>query len=180
MASRGKPEKKQHIQVFTRVRLVSVYSVYNLNLFFFLVVLNELNHNFLFPRPLSSQELRYQVVVECMSPKEVSVRDKGQTKTFTFDRVFGPDSKQMDVYKSVVNPLIEEVLQGYNCTVFAYGQTGTGKTYTMVGEKSTRVGTSWEDVCFFEIILFQKLTEFFLLLGSRLWDNSKNFEPFIR
>lgn len=33
----------------------------------------------------------------------------------------------------VVNPLVEEVLAGYNCTVFAYGQTGTGKTFTMEG-----------------------------------------------
>lgn len=95
---------------------------------------------------MSSQELRSQVVVDCISLKEVSVRDKAQNKTFTFDRVFGPDSKQVDVYKAVVNPLIEEVLQGYNCTVFAYGQTGTGKTYTMVGEKAKSVGISWEDV----------------------------------
>jgi GTPase SAR1 family protein len=37
------------------------------------------------------------------------------------------------VYKSVVAPLVQQVLQGYNCTVFAYGQTGTGKTHTMEG-----------------------------------------------
>ena len=34
---------------------------------------------------------------------------------------------------AVVEPLISQVMQGYNCTVFAYGQTGTGKTYTMEG-----------------------------------------------
>jgi kinesin family member 11 len=33
------------------------------------------------------------------------------------------------VYKTVVSPLISEVLDGYNCTVFAYGQTGTGNIY---------------------------------------------------
>lgn len=37
------------------------------------------------------------------------------------------------MYDSVVRPVVEEVLSGYNCTVFAYGQTGTGKTYTMEG-----------------------------------------------
>jgi len=37
------------------------------------------------------------------------------------------------VYNAVVSPLLEEVLAGYNCTVFAYGQTGTGKTFTMEG-----------------------------------------------
>jgi Cdc6-like AAA superfamily ATPase len=52
---------------------------------------------------------------------------------------------QIDVYKVVVNPLIEEVLAGYNCTVFAYGQTGTGKTFTMEGERSSDE-MSWEKV----------------------------------
>ena len=33
------------------------------------------------------------------------------------------------MYDSVVRPVVDEVLQGYNCTVFAYGQTGTGKTH---------------------------------------------------
>lgn len=42
----------------------------------------------------------------------------------------------MEVYQQVVSPLIQEVLCGYNCTVFAYGQTGTGKTHTMVGENA--------------------------------------------
>jgi len=43
--------------------------------------------------------------------------------------------------------MIAEVLQGYNCTVFAYGQTGTGKTFTMVGEKSKNLIGGWENVC---------------------------------
>lgn len=41
------------------------------------------------------------------------------TKTFTFDRVFPPDARQIDVYKSVVEPTLDEVLLGYNCTIFA-------------------------------------------------------------
>lgn len=37
-------------------------------------------------------------------------------------------------------PMVNEVLEGFNCTIFAYGQTGTGKTYTMEGEcKRARV-----------------------------------------
>ena len=47
---------------------------------------------------------------------------------------------------SVVHPIINEVLAGYNCTVFAYGQTGTGKTFTMEGEKSNDVAVSWDTV----------------------------------
>lgn len=38
------------------------------------------------------------------------------------------------MYKTVVEPIIPEVLAGYNCTVLAYGQSGSGKTYTMVGK----------------------------------------------
>ncbi|XP_064481967.1 kinesin-like protein KIF3A isoform X2 [Ornithodoros turicata] len=57
-------------------------------------------------------------------------------KMFTFDTVFGPDSNQMEVYNQVARPIIENVLEGYNGTIFAYGQTGTGKTYTMVGDRS--------------------------------------------
>ncbi|RKP07732.1 kinesin motor domain-containing protein [Thamnocephalis sphaerospora] len=55
-------------------------------------------------------------------------------RTFTFDRVFGPDATQETVYDDVVAPILQEVLNGYNCTIFAYGQTGTGKTYTMEGD----------------------------------------------
>ncbi|XP_030920686.1 kinesin-like protein KIF3C isoform X2 [Geospiza fortis] len=54
-------------------------------------------------------------------------------KTFTFDAVYDASSKQADLYDETVRPLIDSVLQGFNGTVFAYGQTGTGKTYTMQG-----------------------------------------------
>lgn len=75
-----------------------------------------------------------------------SLNDGRSTKKFTFDRTFGPESTQTEVYQYVVHPLIEEVLAGYNCTVFAYGQTGTGKTHTMVGEETPMIGSSWDDV----------------------------------
>jgi kinesin family protein 3/17 len=39
----------------------------------------------------------------------------------------------MDVYNETARPIIEKVLAGYNGTIFAYGQTGTGKTFTMEG-----------------------------------------------
>jgi kinesin family protein 11 len=47
--------------------------------------------------------------------------------------VFGPQSQQKDLYDQAVVPIVNEVLEGFNCTIFAYGQTGTGKTYTMEG-----------------------------------------------
>ncbi|XP_054474501.1 kinesin-like protein KIF3C [Anoplopoma fimbria] len=54
-------------------------------------------------------------------------------KTFTFDGVYDANSKQGDLYDESVRPLIDSVLAGFNGTIFAYGQTGTGKTYTMQG-----------------------------------------------
>lgn len=54
-------------------------------------------------------------------------------KVFTFHSVYGWGSKQGDIYDDAVRPLVESVLRGFNGTIFAYGQTGTGKTYTMQG-----------------------------------------------
>ena len=42
----------------------------------------------------------------------------------------------MDLYRHIAFPIVEKVLQGYNGTIFAYGQTGTGKTYTMAGKQN--------------------------------------------
>ncbi|XP_040261699.1 kinesin-like protein KIF3A isoform X2 [Bufo bufo] len=57
-------------------------------------------------------------------------------KTFTFDTVFGTDSNQLDVYNLTARPIVDSVLEGYNGTIFAYGQTGTGKTFTMEGVRA--------------------------------------------
>ncbi len=56
-----------------------------------------------------------------------------QLHRFTFDSVFDLDSTQLDVYTQTAKPAVQSVLEGYNSTIFAYGQTGTGKTYTMEG-----------------------------------------------
>lgn len=85
--------------------------------------------------------------VECQQNREIIVRERPLdkfTKTFTFDRVFGPESKQIDVYKAVAKNSVEEVLSGFNCTIFAYGQTGTGKTFTMEGEHTNEI-MSWDE-----------------------------------
>lgn len=55
----------------------------------------------------------------------------GKDKAFTFDYVFDIDSRQDDIYFQCTEKLIEGCFEGYNATVFAYGQTGAGKTYTM-------------------------------------------------
>ncbi|XP_038200193.1 kinesin-like protein KIF21A isoform X7 [Arvicola amphibius] len=55
----------------------------------------------------------------------------GKDKAFTFDYVFDIDSQQEQIYRQCIEKLIEGCFEGYNATVFAYGQTGAGKTYTM-------------------------------------------------
>mmetsp|Transcript_73369 Transcript_73369/g.203668 ORF Transcript_73369/g.203668 Transcript_73369/m.203668 type:complete len:709 (+) Transcript_73369:100-2226(+) len=53
--------------------------------------------------------------------------------TFVYDRVFRWDATQKEVYDYAAKPIINAVLRGFNGTVFAYGQTSSGKTYTMEG-----------------------------------------------
>jgi hypothetical protein len=54
-------------------------------------------------------------------------------KAFTFDHVFGEQSTQEQLYDQFVAPYTGKFIAGYNVTVFAYGQTGTGKTHTVSG-----------------------------------------------
>ena len=56
-----------------------------------------------------------------------------QLHRFTFDYVFDMDSNQQEVYEQTAKPAVVSILEGYNSTIFAYGQTGTGKTFTMEG-----------------------------------------------
>jgi len=56
-------------------------------------------------------------------------------RKFTLDRLFPPDQTNELVYANLVAPIIEGVVAGYNGTVFAYGQSGSGKTHTMLGDE---------------------------------------------
>ncbi|GMG19559.1 unnamed protein product [Ambrosiozyma monospora] len=71
--------------------------------------------------------------------KEVILKHGNTTKTYTFDGVLGAESDQESVYDGVAKDVLDDMLKGYNCTIFAYGQTGTGKTYTMSGDLQTNI-----------------------------------------
>ena len=88
-------------------------------------------------RPLSNEERR-QAVPKCLDIRSnnVIIRKGNKTQEFSFNEVFSPKSTQHDVYKSCVEPMIHDACAGYSCTLFAYGQTGTGKTFTLEGAKS--------------------------------------------
>ena len=55
--------------------------------------------------------------------------------TYSFDHVYDMNSTQENVYESTAKHAVCSVLEGYNATILAYGQTGTGKTHTMEGFK---------------------------------------------
>ncbi|KZT26445.1 kinesin-domain-containing protein [Neolentinus lepideus HHB14362 ss-1] len=79
--------------------------------------------------------LSREVTIETAAPvSSLGIVTLPPTRTYPFDAVFGPEADQAMIYNDVVHPLLDEVMQGYNCTLFAYGQTGTGKTYTMQGD----------------------------------------------
>ncbi|KAK9062161.1 hypothetical protein SSX86_019347 [Deinandra increscens subsp. villosa] len=93
-------------------------------------------------RPLSKVEsstgCSTVVDFDTASNGELGILNSGSTKkTFRFDRVFTPNDNQVDVY-SQASPLVTSVLDGYNVCIFAYGQTGTGKTFTMEGTEGNR------------------------------------------
>ena len=103
------------------------------------------------PRPMSATEkTRDKVAVQCISDKLVEVgynsAGKFTKKQFSFDAVFDEKTTQKEFYDEAVSNVVDEVLQvgfnlksyfwtkithplvqGYNCTVFAYGQTGSAK-----------------------------------------------------
>ncbi|ETK80080.1 hypothetical protein L915_14144 [Phytophthora nicotianae] len=104
-------------------------------------------------RPLSSREkqeqtkscIRIAASLDGLSSNNTSVSSRdgskrgpqqlivGKDRAFTFDNVLGVTSSQTETYRLCVAPLVQGFLDGYNATVLAYGQTGTGKTHTMAG-----------------------------------------------
>lgn len=92
-------------------------------------------------RPLSQKEMdeNRQITVEIVSKlKQIVVfskpNDTENQKNFTFDMVYDWNSSQTEIYKETASPIVDSVMEGFNGTIFAYGQTGTGKTHTMEGK----------------------------------------------
>ncbi|PVI04116.1 kinesin-domain-containing protein [Periconia macrospinosa] len=72
-------------------------------------------------------------IVEFKDDDTCTIQSKEASGAFTFDRVFDMSSRQTDVFDYSIKPTVDDILNGYNGTVFAYGQTGAGKSYTMMG-----------------------------------------------
>ncbi|KAM7469316.1 hypothetical protein LguiA_007499 [Lonicera macranthoides] len=93
-------------------------------------------------RPLSQDEIAKgsTSIVDFDSSQEDELQIIGSDsakKQFKFDHVFRPEDNQEAVFAQTL-PIVSSVLDGYNVCVFAYGQTGTGKTFTMEGTPENR------------------------------------------
>lgn len=86
-------------------------------------------------RPQNKREIESggEPIVSFSSEDTCVLDSKEAQGSFTFDRIFGMASRQSDVFDFSIRPTVDDILNGYNGTVFAYGQTGAGKSYTMMG-----------------------------------------------
>jgi len=95
-------------------------------------------------RPLNQKEVsgNHESIVK-MDVKlgQISIRNpKNKSeppRQFTFDSIYDWNSTQSDIFEETFQTLLDSVLSGFNGTIFAYGQTGTGKTFTMEGKRSS-------------------------------------------
>ncbi|XP_072020488.1 uncharacterized protein [Amphiura filiformis] len=92
-------------------------------------------------RPLINREENENADVNWKADTQtiVQVDAGGQTKgkCYNFDRVFDMTETTQDVYEEIAQPIIESAMEGYDGTIFAYGQTSSGKTFTMHGDETT-------------------------------------------
>ena len=89
-------------------------------------------------RPFSEREKELDPTTPIKSIDQKSgfltVQKEYDKKSFNYDHIYPEDSNQSEIFEETSKNVVKSVLNGYNGTIFAYGQTGTGKTYTMVGE----------------------------------------------
>ena len=64
----------------------------------------------------------------------LTVQGKSDPRSFAFSHVFGQQSRQIEVFETTGAPMVEQVLSGFNASILVYGQTGAGKTHTMLGD----------------------------------------------
>ncbi|RZB66979.1 kinesin-like protein KIN-12F isoform X1 [Glycine soja] len=83
-------------------------------------------------RPTNNNGIEGDRTVKKVSSDTLCVGDR----QFTFDSVFDSNSNQEDIFQSVGVPLVKNALAGYNTSILSYGQSGSGKTYTMWGHPS--------------------------------------------
>ena len=84
-------------------------------------------------RPLNSRELELNANCIEISKDKKSISLKNYDHNYTYDKIFPAETDQKTIFQEIGLPLVKKFLSGYNSTIFAYGQTGTGKTHTIIG-----------------------------------------------
>ena len=86
-------------------------------------------------RPMNNKEMEENCreAIEVNMNQIIINKDQKNQKQFSFDRVFDASLTQEDIFTRVGQSMVESFLKGFNSTIFAYGQTGAGKTHTMIG-----------------------------------------------
>ncbi|KAJ7975156.1 Kinesin-like protein [Quillaja saponaria] len=104
-------------------------------------------------RPLNKREhlAKDQVAWDCIDDHAIVFKHPPQERSiqptsFTFDKVFGPTSLTETVYEEGVKNVALSALMGINATIFAYGQTSSGKTYTMRGITENAVNDIYKHI----------------------------------
>ena len=114
-------EKYQNVKVFIRFRPSNEVET----------SLLQNNYGWLVPKFISQNQLGVYTSnsYEYNSPNA----EIPKNYIFSYDKVFSPNSNQSEIYNNVGKRIVEDIMAGYNGTIFAYGQSGSGKTYTMYG-----------------------------------------------
>ncbi|XP_072992493.1 kinesin-like protein KIN-7A [Typha latifolia] len=104
-------------------------------------------------RPLSKKEQAFkdQVAWDCVDDHTILYKASSQDRpsspaSYTFDKIFGPTSLTEAVYEEGAKDVVLSALTGINATIFAYGQTSSGKTYTMRGITESAVNDIYKHI----------------------------------
>ena len=88
-------------------------------------------------RPLNSREnvedAKPCIITDDFSSSRLILDTKPEQKIFNYDWVGGENTSQEKIFEVAGRAMVQSCLEGYNCCIFAYGQTGAGKTFTMQG-----------------------------------------------
>ena len=90
--------------------------------------------------PIVDTEPAWDVVDNVISQAGYTNPDSNRNNSYRFDHSFGPMDDNSDIYQHTVRDSVISAMEGYHASVFAYGQTATGKTFTMTGGGSGREG----------------------------------------
>ncbi|KAH7825751.1 kinesin [Monocercomonoides exilis] len=96
-------------------------------------------------RPLQDEEQQFVYLQRTDTGKQTIhvpttiQHSQGTSSTsYTFDRIYDTTTNQQTIFNEIAKPTVDDCLKGYNCTIFAYGLTGSGKTYTMEGKHNEK------------------------------------------